>query len=57
MRWAAVILPLVLLAATAAPPGVGKPAPQFTLMLFDGRQVALKELVGKPVVINFWHSG
>lgn len=58
-RGVAVVLGLALVTATAmaAAPPVGKPAPAFTLRLFDGRQVALKDSLGKPVVINFWHSG
>jgi cytochrome oxidase Cu insertion factor (SCO1/SenC/PrrC family) len=56
------VLGLSVLAATAtagAPPAppIGKPAPSFTLALFSGQQVSLKDLAGKPVLINFWHSG
>ncbi len=32
------------------------PAPAFALQLFDGGQVSLDELQGKPVVLNFWAS-
>ena len=39
--------------ARATEPG-GKPAPDFTLTGFDGRRVALADLRGKPVVINFF---
>ncbi|MBI2953423.1 MAG: TlpA family protein disulfide reductase [Chloroflexi bacterium] len=28
----------------------------FTLMLFDGKKLALSDLQGKPVVLNFWAS-
>jgi hypothetical protein len=60
--WIAVVLGVSMLAATALagappPPPIGKPAPAFTVALFDGRQVALKDLLGKPVLVNFWHSG
>jgi cytochrome oxidase Cu insertion factor (SCO1/SenC/PrrC family) len=41
----------------AAAPLTGKPAPDFTVMLMDGRVVALKDLRGKPVLVNFWSSG
>lgn len=42
--------------AEATPP-MGKPAPEFTLTLLDGRTVPLKSFLGKPVVVNFWGSG
>ncbi len=32
------------------------PAPDFTLTTFDGQQVTLSDLEGKPVVVNFWAS-
>ncbi len=62
-RWMAMVLGVSFVAATAmagappAPPPVGKPAPPFSLTLFGGQQVSLKEFHGKPVVIDFWHSG
>ncbi len=37
-------------------PLVGKPAPAFTLSLFDGRRLSLEELRGKVVVVDFWAS-
>lgn len=37
-------------------PEIGKPAPPFTLPLFDGGQISLADLRGKVVVINFWAS-
>jgi hypothetical protein len=36
---------------------IGSPAPDFTLRLLDGKSVTLSSLKGKPVVVNFWHSG
>ena len=36
---------------------IGSPAPDFTLRLLDGKSVSLLSLKGKPVVVNFWHSG
>jgi peroxiredoxin len=51
------MLAATALAGAPPPPPIGKPAPAFTLALFDGRQVALKDLLGKPVLVNFWHSG
>jgi cytochrome oxidase Cu insertion factor (SCO1/SenC/PrrC family) len=41
----------------AAPPPIGKPAPDFSLTLLDGRAVSLTEYRGKPVLVDFWHSG
>ena len=41
---------------TARGPEIGKPAPEFTLPLFDGGEISLAELRGKVVVINFWAS-
>ena len=35
-------------------PLIGRPAPDFTLADLDGRPLALAELRGQPVVINFW---
>lgn len=41
----------------AVSPPVGKPAPEFSLTLTDGRMVSLKDFRGKPVLVNFWASG
>jgi cytochrome c biogenesis protein CcmG/thiol:disulfide interchange protein DsbE len=35
---------------------VNRPAPDFTLTTFKGSTISLKDLQGKPVVINFWAS-
>ena len=35
---------------------VNKPAPEFSLALFSGGKVELKDYRGKAVVLNFWHS-
>ena len=32
----------------------GEPAPDFSLVLDDGRFLRLSDLRGKPVVVNFW---
>jgi len=67
LRWA--MSTAVLIAAVIHLPGggvatgaggvahTGLPAPDFTLQLLDGKSVALASLKGKPVVVNFWHSG
>ena len=57
-------VPLILLLAygfrtdpKAIPsPLVQKAAPEFRLKGFDGGEVSLAELKGKPVVLNFWAS-
>jgi peroxiredoxin len=41
----------------AVAPLPGKPAPEFNVTLMDGRVIALKDLRGKPVLVNFWASG
>lgn len=58
-----VLLPLALLAfglrgnpRVVPSPLVGKPAPDFALKLFDGREMGLTELKGRVVVVNFWAS-
>jgi cytochrome c biogenesis protein CcmG/thiol:disulfide interchange protein DsbE len=37
-------------------PLLAKPAPPFTLTLFDGSTLALEQLRGKVVFVNFWAS-
>jgi peroxiredoxin len=49
------VLALVGIAGAAAK--VGEPAPEFKLSLLDGRTVSLKGFRGKPILVNFWHSG
>lgn len=40
--------------AFSEPPEVGKPAPAFTLMSHEGKQVSLKDYQGKWVVLYFY---
>jgi cytochrome c biogenesis protein CcmG/thiol:disulfide interchange protein DsbE len=37
-------------------PQVGEPAPGFTLTLFDGSRISLRDLRGQIVMLNFWAS-
>lgn len=37
-------------------PLIGKTAPDFTINTYDGKNLSLKDLRGKNVVINFWSS-
>ena len=32
------------------------PVPDFSLRLFDGKSISLKDYRGKPVLVNFFHS-
>lgn len=53
---------LYLLVRPARAPGlgsglaVGSPAPDFTATTLDGKPVALRELSGRVVLLNFWGS-
>ncbi|MBA2564272.1 MAG: TlpA family protein disulfide reductase [Gemmatimonadetes bacterium] len=42
--------------SNVASPLEGKPATDFELQTFDGRRVALSDLRGRPVVLNFFAS-
>jgi cytochrome oxidase Cu insertion factor (SCO1/SenC/PrrC family) len=46
-----------LAAGTSGSARVGSPAPDFTLRLMNGQTVTLSSLKGKPILVNFWHSG
>lgn len=58
--FAAIGIVLVLLAwavqTKSAPPLASGVAPDFSLTTFDGQELRLSELRGKPVIINFWAS-
>lgn len=32
------------------------PVPDFSLRLFDGKSISLKDYRGKPILVNFFHS-
>ena len=71
-RIRALLLPLILLtvlggwlmvrsgalsgALTRSMARVGDPAPPFALSALDGSPVRLADLVGRPVIVNFWAS-
>ncbi|MBI3953605.1 MAG: TlpA family protein disulfide reductase [Chloroflexi bacterium] len=40
--------------SASGPPEVGKPAPDFALERLDGQKLALRELRGQVVLVNFW---
>lgn len=61
VAWIAVLgllglLAVGLLRTQEGPVSVGQTPPDFTLTTFDGDQIALKDLAGKVVVVNFWAS-
>ena len=61
LGWRRLCFPAALLLASALPgraqsrpPAAGEPAPDFTLERLDGGRLALAELRGRPVLVNFW---
>jgi cytochrome c biogenesis protein CcmG/thiol:disulfide interchange protein DsbE len=52
----AVVVYMAFEAARAPEVAVGKPAPDFTLKLFNGQSLALSSVKGKPILLNFWSS-
>lgn len=38
----------------ARQPKIGEPAPNFELTLFNGQKIALEDLRGQVIVLNFW---
>jgi cytochrome c biogenesis protein CcmG, thiol:disulfide interchange protein DsbE len=54
----AVLVAAVLRPATNNPlVSIGRPAPDFTMALYNGGKLHLAALRGKTVVLNFWWSG
>ncbi len=51
-----VIVGLGLVRAQEGPVGVGSVAPDFALTTFEGDEIALADLRGHVVVVNFWAS-
>lgn len=41
---------------TGSPPTAGNAAPDFTLTTLEGDELALSDLRGRPVLVNFWAS-
>jgi cytochrome c biogenesis protein CcmG/thiol:disulfide interchange protein DsbE len=60
LLWVVVLIFLGVLTYGVIRKGVSQPksgpAPDFMLTLFDGGQLSLAELRGRPVVLNFWAS-
>lgn len=48
------ILDLAQAGSFPVAPKAGSPAPDFELETLDGEQLHLQDLLGRPVVINFW---
>jgi cytochrome oxidase Cu insertion factor (SCO1/SenC/PrrC family) len=51
---AAVALSAFSISAPAAGLKVGRPAPNFELVLVDGKHVHLSDLKGQVVLLNYW---
>ncbi len=49
-----IVLGSIVTACQSEAPEVGKRAPDFQLNTLDGQSVALSDLKGKPVLVNFW---
>ncbi len=50
------LLTFGFLSSNSGRPQQGEPAPDFSLVLFDGSEVSLADLRAKIVVLNFWAS-
>jgi len=51
-----IIVAVALLQSQQGPVAIGKPAPDFTLKMFDDQTIQLASLKGKVVLVNFWAS-
>jgi cytochrome c biogenesis protein CcmG, thiol:disulfide interchange protein DsbE len=61
LAWTGLIMLLVVVGVTLlmnqrGPIQQGQPVPDFTLKTFEGQEIALADLRGQVVVINFWAS-
>ncbi len=52
----ALCLSLAVSHTALAGPGIGDPAPGFTLLDVDGNPVSLSDFEGQVVALNFWAS-
>ena len=62
----AAVLPIILLVVlgvaliarglTTSPTAIGSVAPDFSVTDMEGNPIHLAELVGRPVIVNFWSS-
>lgn len=52
----ALCMSLALAHTAMAGPGIGDPAPGFTLLDVDGNSVSLSDFEGQVVALNFWAS-
>ena len=53
--WIAPVAGVIAVVALAGP-ALAAGAADFSLDLFDGKRLALKDLRGRAVVVNFWAS-
>jgi peroxiredoxin len=56
-RMSLILLLAVVAASVGAEPKVGMTAPAFSLPQPNGKQLSLKDLKGKVVILNFWDFG
>jgi cytochrome c biogenesis protein CcmG/thiol:disulfide interchange protein DsbE len=54
LAWGRLPTPGANTAALPPAPIIGHPAPAFSLQTVDGQPLALADLAGQPVILNFW---